>query len=459
MRFPVDQHASDHPRAIALIGDNEQFSYEQLAQITASIAQSLQRQGVEERVAIVLPLDSDYVLLFIALLRLDILIIPINIRFPDEKIQEILDEHQCQYVICDRECHLRAHKILYCTDIKNGDQTSFSPQDIDIDKPKTVVFTSGSTGKSKGAVHSFANHYYSAVGSNAHIPLSPRDRWLLSLPIYHVAGIAIIFRCITAGATIVCSQQQIATAIHNYRISHISLVTTQLQRLIDDKADLSTLKHILVGGSAVGASLVEKAIRCGLNIYTSYGSTEMSSQIATTTRLNSSHDNNRFIPLNYRSVKINHDGEILAKGRTLFLGYLHGTKIMSVSDENGWFHTGDYGTLEQGYLCVHGRKDHMFISGGENIHPQEIEKELYALAQVQQAIVIAIPDSEFGFRPVAFVDTTLTTPQLQQHLRKRLAGYKIPDHFLTWPQHVPMKGIKLDRNYFIQEAQRQLEIS
>ncbi|BBM82587.1 o-succinylbenzoate--CoA ligase [Candidatus Uabimicrobium amorphum] len=461
MKFLVDQHAHHHPTNIALIGDNEQFSYEKLAQITTGIAQFFQQQGVTGRVAMVLPLDIDYVILFLALLRLEVLIVPINTRFPDEKIQEILDEHHCQYVICDRERHLSVDNIFYREDFSLRDfaQTPFSLQEIDAEKPSTVVFTSGSTGKSKGAVHTFANHYYSALGSNEHIPISPENRWLLSLPIYHVAGIAIVFRCLTAGATIVCSQKDMATAITDHSISHISLVTTQLQRLIDNNHDLSTLEHILVGGSAVGASLVQKAIDYGLNIYTSYGSTEMSSQIATTTRLSASCDNDRFRPLRYRDLKISTEGEILVKGHTLFRGYLQGSQVVGVTDEKGWYHTGDYGAVKEGYLRVYGRKDHMFISGGENIHPQEIEKELYTLSQVKNAIVVAIPHAEFGFRPVAFVDTTLTAQQLKQYLQKRLASFKIPDHFLEWPQHVPMKGIKPDRNYFVKEAHTQWGIS
>ncbi|WP_372369720.1 o-succinylbenzoate--CoA ligase [Candidatus Uabimicrobium sp. HlEnr_7] len=450
--FPVDQHARTNPSDIAIISDKRKITYRELANITNNIAQQFLQLKVTNRIAVILPLSMDYLLLFIALQRLNILVIPINSSFPDQKIQETLDEYYCAFVICERGRFFSCEKVFYVDDIitNNNSPSTVVSQEIKLNKHSTAVFTSGSVGKAKGIVHSFGNHYYSAKGSNNNIPLVPGDRWLLSLPLYHVAGIAIVFRCLVAGATIVFSCKDIIAAACDYKITHVSLVTTQLHRMLD--SDIPDIKHILVGGSAFAHSLIERSLLRDLNIYTSYGSTEMSSQIATTKRINSAKEAHFFKPLQHREIQISTEGEIMVKGKTLFQGYLKGKEFVKL--EGTWFYTGDYGIIKDGLLQVHGRKDHMFISGGENIHPQEIENELCSLLEVHQAIVVAIPHREFGFRPVAFVDSLMSTEQLKQYLQKRIAKFKVPDQFLPWPQNVPLKGIKPDRHYFEKLAQQ-----
>ena len=321
--------------------------------------------------------------------------------------------------------------------------------DIPLERPATIVFTSGSTDIPKPALHTFGNHYYNALGSNANIMLRPGDRWLHSLPLYHVGGISILFRCLLAGATIALPGHgtPIGDSIADLGATHVSLVSTQLLRLLREDTELAGLKAVLMGGGPVSASLVDEALSRGLPIHTSYGLTEMASQVTTTppgASLEALRTAGRVLP--EREVSISEEGEILVRGATLFAGYVEGKTLDLPLDTDGWFHTGDLGELdENGYLRVLGRKDNLFISGGENIQPEEIEEVLAALPGVEAAVVVPVDDPEFGQRPVAFVRTEGGEHrEISLRSWRSLARLQDPHRLLPWPENA-RRGMKLDR--------------
>lgn len=281
----------------------------------------------------------------------------------------------------------------------------------------TLLFTSGSTGTPKIATATLEQHLYNAKGALPFLNLQPGDRWLLSLPLFHVGGIAILVRCALAGAAVVVSDLPMAEAIFQHRVTHLSLVPTQLYRLLHlEKSVLLSvakqLKCILIGGAPIPTDLIQKAAAFGLPVHQTYGMTEMCSMITM----------GKVLP--YREMKIAADGEVLVKGQTLFEGYL-GQK------QTGWFATGDLGRLtENGDFTFIGRKDNLFISGGENIQPEEIEGILMTMPGVIEAYVVPISDPEFGSRPVAFIySLQLTFEEIQERLRDRLPKFKIPIRF------------------------------
>jgi O-succinylbenzoic acid--CoA ligase len=138
---------------------------------------------------------------------------------------------------------------------------------------------------------------------------------------------------------------------------------------------------------------------------TTYGLTEMASQVTTTSpaaTLQELYTAGRVLP--HREVSISESGRILVQGETLFAGYVGGEGVDRPLDAGGWFHTGDLGELDEaGYLSVRGRVDNMFVSGGENVQPEEVEEALCRLEGVEEAVVVPVEDEEFGARPVAFV--------------------------------------------------------
>jgi O-succinylbenzoic acid--CoA ligase len=179
----------------------------------------------------------------------------------------------------------------------------------------------------------------------------------------------------------------------------------------------------------------------------------MASQVATSDRLSSENHFRGARVLNYRQVKISDEGEILVKGQTLFEGYWEGEGLRRPWDKEGWFATGDLGSLGgDGTLTVSGRRDTMFICGGENIHPEEIERHLCQIDGIVQAIVVPVEDEEFGARPAAFIQTTkemrLSKKEILTSLRDRLPSFKVPVQIHTWPAIV-RTGIKPNRSHFI----------
>lgn len=269
----------------------------------------------------------------------------------------------------------------------------------------TCLYTSGSSSAPKIACHSYANHFYSALGANILIPLEGNDRWLLSLPLFHIGGIAILFRWALAGTCLVISEKgREQHVIQKEKVTHVSFVQTQLKRY--DTAALNGLKVILLGGAPLPKLTLP-------NIYPTYGLTEMSSQVITNDQV-----------LEYRKVKYAPDGEILVKGRTLFKGYYDNGALDLPLNKEGYFSTGDI-KLPDGSIA---RKDRLFISGGENIQPEEVEKALLSLPSVIAARVEGKDDPEYGKRPIAKVILRTFVPEksLSEALEDVLPKYKIP---------------------------------
>ena len=210
-----------------------------------------------------------------------------------------------------------------------------------------------------------------------------------------------------------------------------------------------------MGGGPVPSSLVDEALVCGLPLHTSYGLTEMASQVTTTppgASLRELRTSGRALP--GREVSLSERGEILVRGETLFAGYVEGEESDRPLDEEGWFHTRDLGELdESGYLRVGGRLDNLFISGGENVQPEEIEEALCRLNGVDEAVVVPVPDEEFGASPVAFVRVNGRTEGLARELEPVLPRFKIPVSFHPWPEEA-RRGMKADRAALGERARR-----
>lgn len=134
------------------------------------------------------------------------------------------------------------------------------------------------------------------------------------------------------------------------------------------------------------------------------------------------------------------------------MGYAEGQEIRRPVSEGGWFHTGDFGCVDdQGYLTVHGRRDNRFFSGGETIYPEEIERVLCEFEGIGQAVVVPVPDEEFGERCVAFLRTQHGLPRqdvLAAWLQQSLPKFKVPDAFYDWPQESDPAALKVDRSHF-----------
>jgi O-succinylbenzoic acid--CoA ligase len=468
VQCPLRRVAITSPGAPAVVGTSGTLTYAELDLRVSTTEEKITKLGFGSgvRVALYLPKVERYLVLLLALIRAGCVACPLSTRLPPGGVAPLLERAACRVLISDDEEILEAvnrirklHPETLLADEPARGQPS-GPLHLALDLPATIVFTSGSTGAPKAALHTFGNHYYSALGSNANIALAPGDRWLHSLPLYHVGGLSILFRCLLAGAAGALPKPDapLGEAIADGGATHVSLVYTQLLRLLGEGGfDPGGLKAILLGGGQIPPPLVDEAASRGLPIHTSYGLTEMASQVTATppgALREELHTSGH--PLPHREISISDDGEILVKGETLFAGYVKSDIITRPLDAEGWFHTGDLGGLDaDGYLRVRGRKDNLFISGGENVQPEEIEEALCWLEGIEDAVVVPISDTEFGSRPVAFVRTTggaVEPEDLARALEPTLPRFKIPVAFHGWPEVTG--GMKLDRASFRESARR-----
>jgi o-succinylbenzoate---CoA ligase len=226
----------------------------------------------------------------------------------------------------------------------------------------------------------------------------------------------------------------------HHQITHVSLVPTQLYRLIQEEEMSSSLKCVLLGGAPLPPELIQKAHSKNLPVHTTYGMTEMSSMITLSDGATEGHSG-KVLP--FRELKIETDGEIWVRGKTLFDGYWDPLAERIARIDNEWFPTKDIGRLTpEGNLEVLGRKDRLFISGGENIQPEEIERALCAVDGIRQATVLPVKDPEFGHRPVAFIDDETgshTLESVRSALRATLPSFMHPIRILPYPESTGLK--------------------
>jgi O-succinylbenzoic acid--CoA ligase len=460
----------------AVISGKGEMTYHEYIKTISNSALNLKKSGFRngEIVAIIATPSPEYVILLQTLWFQGIIALPVNTRWPLSLLNKQLGKLSLQKVIVEKGLEnlssLKAvtrFNLQSLIELDGLDYSENEPKEFGYDEEQlaTIIFTSGSSGEPKAALHTLGNHFINALGSNQNIPVEPGDRWLLSLPLYHVGGLAIIFRMMLGGGAVVIPDQtsDLESSVTKFKPSHISLVPTQLYRLLQKNEvieELGRMKAILLGGGPIPDSLIRQSLDIGLPIHSSYGSTEMASQVSTTS-IGDSPDklrtSGKLLP--YRELQISSEGEILVRGKTLFQGYHEGDRISRATDAEGWFHTGDLGYLDDdGYLNVTGRRDNQFISGGENIQPEEIEKAILQIAGVTDALVVPVKDKEFGERPAAFVKmeqgTELDFLQIRKHLEKELPRFKVPDYILPWPEDLLGEGMKLKRKSLITYAKK-----
>ncbi len=329
---------------------------------------------------------------------------------------------------------------------------SIKTEELFSDEDATIMFSSGSSSIPKAILHTYSNHYYSALGSNENIVLAKNDRWLLSLPMHHIGGLSILFRTLLSGATLVGYDKSFSleNAISKHNITHVSVVPTQLRRMMLFPEKLKSLKAILVGGGMVPDDLIAQAVELNLPIYKTYGMSEMTSQVTTTSSNASAYDlKTSGSLLNYRELKIADDNEILVRGEVLCKKYLN-AKISI--DNDGWFHTGDLGSFDPHInLNVLGRKDNMFISGGENIYPEPIEKLLMQMEDIIEVCIVPKNSEEYGQVVVLFYKTNdneeLLLTQVKEYLQTKVQLFEIPKEIYKFPDAYQSLGIKLNRTF------------
>ncbi|MDN3629979.1 o-succinylbenzoate--CoA ligase [Vibrio lentus] len=451
------QWAQQNPHQTALVTPNRAYTWQQVFVLVSEYQQQLSHQGLSEGdvLTIVGKNQAEVIPAYLAALNLGVVCaftMPQPKARLTQKLESLYGQLDRRYLWLLDSCGLDHSDAV---DLKtvlvtlpclnevevDGDDKPTTPQNPNFNPQSlaTIVFTSGSTGNPKAVAHTLQQHLCSAQGLLDVFNFEQADTWLLSLPMYHVSGLAIVHRWLAAGGCIKIGSGKLESDIEG--CSHASLVATQLHRLLQGKQAL-TLTHVLLGGSHIPESLGLEAQRMGIETWLGYGMTEAASTV-TAKPVDSS--NTAGFVLDQRQLKIE-DQRIFIGGNTLASGYYYQGEVTPLVDENGWFDSKDLGEWDGEQVSIIGRADNQFISGGENIHCEEIERALNQLSLINQAFIVPIEDDEFGFRPVAIVDCTdLPTKEwFAEQLNGSLERFKFPVEYYRMP-HQEQLGIKVSR--------------
>lgn len=274
-----------------------------------------------------------------------------------------------------------------------------------------VVRTSGTTAAPQGVVLSHAALRAGVEASVDRLDARSGARWLAVLPLHHIAGLLVVLRARMAGTPpIVHPRFDAARVAAETDVTHVALVPTMLYRLLEHGADVGRFHRILLGGAAASRDLRARATAAGARLTISYGMTETAGGCV--------YDG---LPLDGMAVAVDPDGRVLLRGDVLADGYLVDGRTTRLTDDDGWFPTGDLGAFADGRLVVHGRADDVIVTGGVNVSTTAVAEILRDHPRIADAAVVGVPDDEWGQIAVAVVvpsdpDTPPSLRDLRDHV-------------------------------------------
>jgi fatty-acyl-CoA synthase len=469
----IERNAAFAPDKPALHFEGTTLSYAAFAARIEQAARALKSKlgvGRGDRVAILSLNRPDYLVLLYACARLGAILVPLNWRLAVAEQLFILSDAGAKVLVLEQAFAAvlpALEKSLLETTVVGFD---FAPPSgttfdallaqgsgdgrnphIDLTCPLLIVYTSGTTGRPKGAVLRQEALLWNGVMSQHMHGLTSEDHVLTVLPFFHVGGLNIqTTPALQHGATVTIHARFTPDAalacFERERPTLTVLVPAIIQAVTDHpdwaKTDLSSLKAMTTGSTIVPPHLIERFVSRGVPVLQVYGSTE-TCPIAVYTRLGGdlSREGSTGLPgLCCEAVIIDHAGnelppemagEIAVRGPNVFYEYWGNEEATREALHNGWYRTGDIGRRDaDGYFWVHDRKKNLIISGGENIYPAEVERVLLEHPEVIDCGVIGRADARWDEVPIAYVirrkGGSVDAASLQAHIQSQLARFKVP---------------------------------
>lgn len=443
----IDLGGEDGPRG---------YSYTEIDEKSNAVARGLLQRGFKQgmRIAILSANRAEFVFCHFGIMRAGLVSVPINFKFPSALIHFVIEDADVELVFCDaaRANDVPEHlpKIVFNRGDAEGLDAFMEPGPFDAISPgpgeaALFLYTSGSTGKPKGVVLSHQSHIWVAETRLKNNNFSS-ERFLIAAPLYHMNALALTNLSVMAHATIVLLPQFISKnylmAIEKYQCTWLTAVPPMIAMMLQEKeliskTDFSSVKSLRMGSAPVSQSLLKsiREVLPNIHVTNAYGTTEGSPVVF------GPHPKGLKQPLlsvgyPHPDVELRLVNNVLEmKSPGLLMGYhkaaLRSPKLKSPFTEDGFYITGDtFRVDEDGFYFFVGRVDDMFVSGGENIYPSEVERLLETHPMVEQSAVIPIEDEIKGHKPAAFVvlkpGDSLAVETLKQFCLQNAPAYQHP---------------------------------
>jgi fatty-acyl-CoA synthase len=478
--------ARRRPDALALADDERRLSWSAFEARVARAAGWLDALGVGagDRVAILLRNRTAYLELLFAAARIGAITLPINLRLAPREIAYMLDDCRPCAVFHEAEAAELLAKASAAADhrprvrvVVGGDSDAYESQLIAAtpypgvrpcvpDDPVILMYTSGTTGSPKGALLPHRKSLYNSLNAALAFGIEPDDRVLVVAPLFHSLGLQILAIPVLHGGGGLILQshfepERVWECVASERISYFGGVPSMHQRLYDtlraapdDCWDLESLRFIFTAGSAVSVDLIRAFEARGLVLEQGYGQTESSTlccldakdavRKAGSVGLPVHHCELRIVtresralaPCDWRDVAVGETGELVVRGPITMLGYWENPEATDETLIDAWLCTGDLARIDdEGYVTLVGRARDMFISGGENVYPAEVEAVLREHPSVREIAVVGVPDERWGEvgRGHVLLEAghELDAESLTAWARERLAAFKLPKTFVV----------------------------
>ncbi len=467
------RRARSTPDGVALIHHGESTTYARLEERVARLATALRSRGVEagDRVAYLGPNHPAFVEALFATHRLGAVFVPLNFRLAEPEITYMLNDSDAAVLIYAPENAAVVAQVTSwsrCRIALRPDGTeaesygdlvaAHAPTPVDepvgSDAAALILYTSGTTGRPKGAVLTHANLLWNAVNLMVDVDLAGDEVTLVGAPLFHVAALnQTLLPTVLKGGTCVIMPRwdvdECLDLIAAHRVTWMFGVTAMYAGLAQsprwNEADLSSVRTVMSGGAPIPEALIQDYHARGLTFCQGYGMTEtapgatflrpdQSVRKAGTAGTPCFFVDVRVVDTDLADVAPGVPGEILVKGPNVTPGYWGRPEATEAAFVDGWLRTGDIATVDdEGYLKIVDRVKDMYISGGENVYPAEVEAVLYAHPGVAEVAVVGVPDARWGEVGAAFVvgrpGAHLEVDALSSLARGHLAKYKVPVHW------------------------------
>jgi len=462
----LDRNALYTPDAPALVWapTGETYTYAELHRAGERLAAGLAARfdlSNGDRVAVLAENTMEHVLLFSAAQKAGYVLVPLNYRLAEPELQYLVDDSTPHVLFASGEYRATAEALDAEAPVVplgevNGliETTSEEPgsEGPAMDDPIMILYTSGTTGRPKGTIIPHRMLFWNSVNTEMRLNLTGDDRSFNAAPLYHTGGWNVLLTpFLHHGATTYLFPSfdpgDVLRTCEEEALTILWGVPTMLKMMAEheafDEVSLDPIRYAVVGGEAMPEPLIRTWQDKGVPIRQGFGMTEVGVNCFSLPERDALRKigsigfpnfyvDARVVDEGGEEVGPNTTGELLLRGPVVTPGYWRDPEATDEAiDAEGWFHTGDLVTVDaEGYYYVVGRKHDMFISGGENVYPAEIEAALYEHPTVDDAAVIGVPDDEWGEVGAAFVvpDGDLSPEAVTAHCRERLAGYKVPKH-------------------------------